>query len=520
MNISIQKTKQIKEVILSDCKPSLEQFIAVVRYGAKLSFSLDMKQTIDQNRQLLEKFLAEERIIYGVTTGFGENVNQIIATDDAQQLQKNIVRSHACAMGEPLTKEQARAVMLMTILNAGKGHSGIRYQTLDLIRNLLNHDLYPYAPSEGSVAYLGVEGHLAMTYMGEGQIYQDGKALPAAQVLAAYNLEPIVYQCKEGLSILNGSITVTALGLIALYDSIITVKNLEIGGALYYEAMRATTKALDPRIHNNKQHSEQREAAINLLRMLEGSEIAANHRDDKVQDAYSLRSLAQITGAVKRLIKEAYQVMLDEMHSVSDNPQIFGEDNNDGVALMCGNFDGTYVGSHADMLAMAHAIMGTLAERATDRMVNHKLSDGLPPFLVKNPGLNNGLMILQYTAAGLVGEIKVLAHPSTIDNISTCANQEDPVSLAYYACKKAGQTAKKLQYIAAIEIFTALQAIDFLAPEKQSPGLAKVHDLIRQKVPFVDQDRFYGHDLDYLLQLINDESIINWLEDEIGELVF
>ena len=365
MNISVKEARQIKTVTLTDCMVTLDEFIAVVKFGAKLEFSQQMIDAVNANHALLDKFLEEGRIIYGVTTGFGENVRYTISPKDATTLQENIVRTHSCAVGEPLDREQARAVMLMTILNAGKGHSGIRIGTLDLIRKMLNLDLIPFAPSEGSVGYLGVEAHLVMAYMGEGKVFQDGKAVPALPVLKENGLEPLVLSYKEGLSMLNGTITVTALGLLALYESITALKNAELAGAMCYEALRGTTKALDPRIHANKHHEEQGSSADNLRRMLAGSNICENHVNDKVQDAYVMRCMPHIHGAAKKLVKEAYEVIVDEMHSVSDNPEIFAEGENDGVALMSGNFDGSFVGAHADMISMACAIIGVPRKNST-----------------------------------------------------------------------------------------------------------------------------------------------------------
>ena len=220
MNLSVRSARTISNVTLTDCMPTLEEFIAVAKFGAKLEFSRVMEEAVRANRKLLDKFLEEGRIIYGVTTGFGENVRYTISPDDATKLQENIVRTHACAVGEPLDQTQARAVMLMTILNAGKGHSGIRFETLDLIRQMLNKNLIPFAPGEGSVGYLGVEAHLVMAYIGEGKIFQDGQPVPALPVLEANGLAPLVLSYKEGLTMLNGTITVTALGLLALYESI------------------------------------------------------------------------------------------------------------------------------------------------------------------------------------------------------------------------------------------------------------------------------------------------------------
>lgn len=518
----MDKGKKLRkeELVLTSCQNlTLEDFMSVVRFNAKLVFSEEFSERIRANRRLIDQFLEEGRIIYGVTTGFGENVRYTIPPKDARELQKNIVRSHACAVGTPLTREQARAVMLQTIINSGHGHSGIRLETLALIRNFLNNDITPYAPGEGSVGYLGVESHFVMAYIGEGFVLEGNDKHPALDVMKKKGIAPLILECKEGLSMLNGTITVTALGLLAAYDSVITMKNIEIAGALCFEALRATVKALDPRIHNNKKHIEQQNAAANLRRMLEGSEFSEKYLNAKVQDACVCRAMPQLFGAVHRLIKEACQAIVEEMHSVSDNPEIFDTEDGKGDALMCGNFDGTYVGSHADMLGMAAAIVGNQVERSIDRMVNRNLNDGLPAFLVANPGLHNGFMIPQYTAAGLQNEIKLLAVPASIDSIPTCAGQEDPVSMAYNASKRAGQAVKKLQYMVAIEFMVALQAIDFLEPLKLGKATQKVYNYIRETVKFADKDRFFHPDIEYIHSLVEDETLVNLVEEAVGEII-
>lgn len=517
--LSTTNVKKIKKVLITDCLLSLEEFIAIVKYKAVVEFSDEFIANIDKSRSIIDRFLKENRIIYGVTTGFGDNVRYTVSANDAIQLQKNIVRTHACSVGEPLDNEQARAILLMMILNTGKGHSGISIDTLELIRQFLNNNIIPFAPGEGSVGYLGIEAHIALTLMGEGYILKNNIKNNASEVLREYGLKPVEFGCKEGLSLLNGTMTVTALALLALYEMIATMKNIEISGALVYEALRGTIKALDPRIHNAKKHIEQITSAENMLRMLTNSEISNKYIDSKVQDAYALRAMPQINGSCKRLIKEAYEVFMNEMHSSSDNPEIFSENDKDDV-LMCGNFDGSFVGSHADMLCMAASIIGNLVERCTDRIVNRNLNGGLPAFLVSNPGLNNGYMIPQYTSAGLLGEIKVLCHPSTIDSISTCANQEDPVSMGYFASKKALIAAKKLQYMVSIEIMVSLQAIDLLRPLKQSPVTEKVHDHIRKTVPMLDEDRYIYPDIEYILKQIQEMEIVDIVEKEIGTLKF
>jgi histidine ammonia-lyase len=307
--------------------------------------------------------------------------------------------------------------------------------------------------------------------------------------------------------------------MLALYDYFNIMKNIEVCGALCYEALRGTTKALDPRIHDAKHHKEEIASAANLRKLLAGSEISEKYRDAKVQDCYIMRAMPQIHGAARKLVLEAYEVIMDEMHGCSDNPELF-IDGDEGVALMCGNFDGTYVGSHADMLTMSAAIIGNIVERSTDRMVNRNLNDGLPAFLAPNPGLNNGFMIPQYTSAALESEIKILAQPSTIDSISTCANQEDPVSMAYFASKKAGLAVKKLEYMVSIEYIVSLQAVDFLKPLKQSPALSKVHDYVRKTVPFIENDQYLHPYIEAVKDLVASGELVSVAESVTGELEF
>lgn len=520
MDIKLKSICTIQEVVLDDCRIGLDDFMAVVRSGAKLIFSDNFKEKVKLGRDLINKFLNENRAVYGVTTGFGENVRYRINTEDAVELQKRIVRSHSVAVGRPLEKEQTRAIMLQTILNAGKGHTGLQLSTLEVIRQYLNQDIYPFAPGEGSVGYLAVEGHFVMAYIGEGYVFENSVKVPSLEVMQKKRIKPVELQCKEGLSMLNGTISVTALSMIALYDAIIALKNVEVVGGLCYEALRGTVKALDPRIHANKNHLEQIYAAQNLKRLLKGSEISEKYIDSKVQDSYILRTMPHIHGAAKRLVKESYEVIMDEMYGVSDNPEIFPTENGDGIALMSGNFDGTFVGSHADMISMAMAIAGKQVERSISRLVDHNLNDGLPAFLIENAGLNNGFMIPQYTAAALESEIKILAQPSSIDSIPTCASQEDPVSMAYFAAKKAGECVRKLEYIIAIGYFTTLQAIDLLNPLSPSPVNQKIKQFVRKKVHYVDQDRYFYPDVEYLFALVKDGVLVNLAEEEIGELNF
>ena len=510
--------KEIKEVYLGSEDFSVEEFIAVARYGAVVNFSEEYCKRVKKSRSLVEKFLEENRIIYGLTTGFGDNVRTTISPEDAEKLQINIIRSHACSVGEPLEKEVVRGIQLMMLLNTGKGYSGVSIELLELLKNLLNNDVMPYAPGEGSVGYLGVEGHIALVLLGEGKAWYKGELLEGGEALQKAGLEPIRIKCKEGLALLNGSTSVTAIATLAIYNAIQATKVADIAGALSYETLEGTIKACDERLIGRKKHVEQSRTAQNLLTILKDSEIAAAYKDVKVQDAYSIRSTPHIHGAVKRTLREALEAVWEEMNSCSDNPIIYPE-GDDGVALMGGNFDGSYVGIHMDSTCIAMATLAKLSERITDRLVNRHLS-GYPAFLVKNPGLNNGYMIPQYTAAGLVGEIKVLSHPSSIDNITTCANQEETVSLAYFASKKAYEVSKKLEYIIAIEIMTEIQALDFIEKLKPSPTIQAVYDLVREKVPVVNEDRHFYPDIQNIKEMIHEGILLKCVENLVGHLKF
>ncbi|PFP28592.1 histidine ammonia-lyase [Bacillus sp. AFS073361] len=510
--------KDIKEVILGDQELSIHEVIAVARYSAQVTFTETYCNRVKTSRELIEKFLQEERAIYGVTTGFGSNVTKVISKDDAEILQRNIVRSHAVSVGDPLEKEVVRAIQLMILNQLGHGFSGVSLAVLELMAELLNRDILPVVPGDGSVAYLAPEAHIALVLMGEGTAWYNGDLLSGCEALERAGLEPVVLGCKEGLALLSGTTSVTAFAALALYNAIQAVKTADISGAMSFESLKGTIKAFDPRLHSLKKHEEQSKTARNLARILHGSEIVEKYQDYRLQDALSLRSIPQVHGAVKKVMKNALENLVNEMQSTSDNPIIWPE-GNDGIALMGGNFDSSFVGMDADSMCIAMANLAKIAERRIDRLVNYHVSE-LPSFLVANPGLNNGYMIPQYTAAGLLNEIRVLSHPATVDNVSTCANQEDVVSFAYFAAKKAYQVSKKLQYILAIELMLGAQALDFHESLSPSPVTGKVHQFIRAKVPTVKEDRFFHPDIEIIYQHILEGEIVTLVEELIGEIEY
>jgi histidine ammonia-lyase len=487
--------QQITQVVLGDREPSIEEFVAVARYSAKVSFSETYKNRVKKSRGLVERFLDENRLVYGVTTGFGDNVRHVISPQNAKELQVNIVRSHAVAVGEPLKREQVRAIQLMVLISLGKGFSGVRLELLELIAALLNNEVVPFAPGEGSVGYLAVEGHLALVLLGEGKArVNGGEWVDGATALEQVGLQPTDLQCKEGLAMLNGTMSVTAIAILALYNAMQSASLADVTAALSLEALKGTIRAFDPRYHSIKAHKEQAQTARDIKAMLHDSQLIAENIDYRLQDAYSLRAIPQVHGASKRFIDHARENIENEIHSSGDNPIIYPLEDGDGIAISGANFDGTYIGMSADSLCVALANLAKISERRIDRMVNSHFSE-MPAFLVRNPGLNSGYMILQYTAAGLYAEMKTLSFPSSVDSFSTCGNQEDLVSLAYNAAIKAYKVSEKLESVLAIELLVGCQALDFHDVHKASSVTKAVYDLVRSRVPVADNDRAFYSDM-------------------------
>jgi histidine ammonia-lyase len=504
----------IQEVVLGDVLMSMNEFVAVARYGAKVTFSRSYLEKVNKSRGLVEKFLKENRLIYGVTTGFGDNVSKVISPEDSEVLQRNIVLSHSVSVGAPLPKEMVRGSLLMILLNLGQGYSGVRLEVLQLVAEFLNRDITPFMPGEGSVGGLLAESHIGLVLIGEGRAWYDGELLSGSEALEKAKLQPVTFGIKEGLAISAGTTSVTAIGMLALYNALQAVKTADIAAAMSLEALKGTINACDPRYHSVKKHKEQASTARNMLKILAGSEIAEKYKDYRLQDGTSLRGTPQMHGAVKKALKDAADSILNEVNSVSDNPILYPLDD-DGIALMGANFDGSYVGIYTDMISIALASLAKITERRIDRLVNHHVSE-LPSFLIANPGLNNGYMIPQYTAAGLLAEIRVLTHPGSVDSMPLSANQEDASFFGYSAAKKAYEISRKLEYILAIEIMLASQALDFHKPLKPSQATKAVRDLIRTQVPFLKEDRFLFADIEFIHNQVHEGKIISTVELLVG----
>ncbi|WP_432406655.1 HAL/PAL/TAL family ammonia-lyase [Wukongibacter sp. M2B1] len=507
--------KDIKEVVLGE-QIGLEEVIAVARYNAKVGFSKKYIDRVNQCRRLVEKFSDEEKAIYGITTGLGENWNRFISKEDRKIVQRNNLLSHACSLGESVEEECVRAMMFVMLQHLGTGHTGIRLATLEQIKDLLNNNIVPFTPRHGSVGYLSLEAHISLVLIGEGRAWYKGELLSGKEALEKAGLTPIVISSKEGLSLTSGTTSVTSLAALGLYDAIVTARTCDIAGAMSLEVLKGTLMAMDSRIMSVRPHEDQRKTAVNIKKILKNSEIVEKYKGYRVQDALSLRCIPQLHGAAKKILKDSLKTLIIELNSSVDNPLIF-EEGEGGEALMGCNADGSYVGMAADSSAIAITNLAKMSERRLDRLVNHHISE-LPAFLNKNPGLNNGLMIPQYAAAGIVGEMKILCHPATIDNFVTCANQEDYVSMGYNAARKMYEVAGLAKYVLATEFFNSSQAQDFYGELKPSPITAKVHDLIREVVPYIENDCNMQPYIEHIAFLIQENMIVETVEVEIGKL--
>ena len=509
--------KEIKEIVLGS-RIGIEELIAVARFGAKVEFSSEYVERVKKSRQLVEKWILEGRVMYGITTGFGALCTQVISPEETAKMQRNIVLSHAASVGESLSVEEVRATMLMVLQSAGMGYSGIRIEVLEMYRAFLNLGITPFAPREGSIGYLSPEAHMALVLIGEGKAYLKGELLSAAEVLELSDLEPIVLSAKEGLVLVSGTTSVTGIGALALYDMLNASKSADIIGAMTLEALKGTTKAFDDRLMSLRPHEEQRRTAQNVRSILKESQMAAHYRGYRLQDALSIRCIPQLHGAAKKTLKDALETIEIEINACCDNPIVWPE-GEDGETISGCNPDSSYVGIEMDSACIAATMIGKMSERRNNRMVDGNLSE-YPWFLIKNPGLNSGLMIPQYTQAGLLNDMRILSHPATVDGVPTCGNQEDYVAMGYNASKKARQIAEKLEYILSIELLSVFQLHQFVDKEiLPGPASKAVLDEIALEVPKMEEDVFLYPHINYLRELLHSGRLIDIVEEKVGRLV-
>jgi histidine ammonia-lyase len=456
---------------------------------------------------------------YGINTGFGRFVSRSIPEGLAGELQLRLLRSHACGVGEPYPDEVVRAAMLLRANALAKGFSGARPQTVELLIECLNRGVLPHVPSRGSVGASGdlaPLAHLALPLVGEGEAWVDETRLDGAAALAAVGLEPIVLEAKEGLSLVNGTQFMAALGSLAVARARRLAKTADLACALSLEALQGSRTSFLPQIHATRPLPGQIDSAANVLRLLEDSAIIESHRwCDKVQDAYSVRCAPQVHGASRDLLAYVEATVSVELNAATDNPLVLVEDD---LLVSNGNFHGQPVAFALDALAMAVSELANISERRLERLVNPSLSDGLPPFLTNDGGLNSGFMIPQYVAAALVSENKALCHPASVDSIPTSAGQEDHVSMGNAAGLKAWQVLANAERVVAIELLAGAQAIEFLAPLEPGVGARAVRGAVRTLSPRVSEDRSLAADVETVSQAIRDGSFAAAVEADVGEL--
>ncbi|MEK5444665.1 HAL/PAL/TAL family ammonia-lyase [Fredinandcohnia sp. FSL W7-1320] len=507
----------MKKVVLGH-EITLDVFVSIARFGTQVEFSDEYRRRVEKSCQLVNKWIDEERIMYGVNTGFGALSTKIISADQTKVLQRNILLSHATSVGEPLEEESVRAIMLMVLQNLGQGYSGVRLKTLEMYREFLNRGVIPFAPREGSVGYLSVEAHIALVLLGEGKAYVDGELLPSQEALQKVGLEPIELSAKEGLALISGTTSPTAIGALALYDMLQAVMAADIIGAMSLEVLRGTTRAFDDRLMKVRPHPHQKNTATNVRMILEDSVLAKQSINHRLQDALSLRAIPQLHGAAKKTLFDALNTFEIEMNACSDNPVLW-PDEVDGGAISGSNCDSSYVGIELDSACIAVTALAKMSERRNYRIINQHLS-GFPPFLVQNAGLNSGLMIPQYSQAGLLNDMKLLSTPATVDSIPTCADQEDYVAMGYNSAKKAREIARKLEYILAIELLAIYNAHQFVE-SNLTPGSAStaVLERIEQSIPKMDEDTYLYPYLEILKEFIHSGEIISVVEEKVGKLL-
>jgi histidine ammonia-lyase len=471
--------------------------------------SADAREAVDRARAVVDEIVASNKVAYAITTGVGKLSDVRIVGDQIRELQVNLVRSHAAGVGEPLSVAETRAMMLLRANSLAKGYSGVRAAVIDMLCEMLNRGVTPFVPSQGSVGASGdlaPLAHLALALIGEGECVDGaGARVSSGDALKRAQIKPLVLEAKESISLINGTQGMLAVGTLALLAAETLVDSADVLGGLCCDALKGTDAAFDERIHEARPHSGQVKTAANLRRMLEGSQIRESHREcGRVQDAYSLRCIPQVHGAVRDTLAHCREVFEIEANSAVDNPLVFITDARSfkGDVISGGNFHGEPLAFALDFLGIALSALAGISERRTERLVNPALSEGLPPFLAQGAGLNSGFMMAQVTAAALVSENKVLAHPASVDSITTSGNKEDYVSMGMTAAIKLKRIVENTRNVLAIEAMAVAQAIDFLAPLKSSKRGQAAHAAIRSVCPTVDKDRVMYKDFARLAELI------------------
>jgi histidine ammonia-lyase len=507
----------MEQIWIDGSSLTIEALAKVARNETCVMLTETAAREVRRARQTVDDFVAEGKVVYGVTTGFGKFSDVLISKEETEQLQKNLIMSHACGIGPPLSEETVRGIMLLRANALAKGFSGVRPETIETLLNMLNKRVHPVIPEKGS---LGASGdlaplaHMVLVMIGEGEAIYQGTRMRGIDAMQRAGINPVTLTSKEGLGLINGTQVMSAIGTLCLADAEKLIKTLDIAGAMTLEALRGITDAFDPRVHRLRPHAGQIRSAANILKMTEASMRTTRQLEIRVQDAYTLRCIPQIHGAswdALMFVKDKLEI---EMNAVTDNPIIFAEEKD---AVSGGNFHGQPVALAFDLMGIALAEAANVSERRIERMVNPQLS-GLPAFLTSEGGLHSGLMIAQYAAAALVSENKVLSHPASVDSIPSSANQEDHVSMGTIGARKARSILTNAEYVVGIELMTACQALDMAENRRMGRGTEAAYNTFRQHVPMLKDDRILYPDIEKAALLVQNGELLKAVENAVGKL--
>lgn len=500
------KTTDQDQVVIDGKSLTIEQVSRISREYIPVTIAPDAWEQVERSRNMVDNLVKDKQIAYGITTGFGQLCDTVISPEDAEQLQENLIMSHACGMGDPFPADVVRAIMALRLNALILGYSGIHPQTVSLLCEMINRKVHPIIPQQGS---LGASGdlaplaHMVLVMIGKGEAEYQGKIYPGKLALKRAGLTPVRLRAKEGLALINGTQVMTALLALSLYDGKLIADSADLIASLSVEALHGIPAAYDDKIHLLRPHPGQRGTAANLRRYLHGSERVSKPGEIRVQDAYSLRCIPQVHGATRDALEYVWEAVSREMNSVTDNPLLFPET---GEVISGGNFHGQPMALAADFLAMAIAELGSISERRTERLVNPTLS-GLPSFLTQKSGLHSGMMIPQYVAASIVSENKTLCMPSSVDSIPSSANQEDHVSMGTNAARKLKTVVDNTAKILAIEWLCAAQGVEF-GTGKLGDGTSQAYHLMRQHIPKLKNDRELYRDMDRAYRILIAGSLL------------
>lgn len=502
----------MKQIRLDGENLQLEELWQIAHNQVKVTLDRQSLKKVQAARKVVEVALAQGKIIYGVTTGFGKLSEVQISPEHTSQLQVNLLRSHACGVGEAVPSSVSRAILALKLNNLLRGYSGVRIQLLEQMRDCLNLGVHPVIPKKGSVGASGdlaPLAHMSLVFIGEGEAEWQGKRVSGAEALKAAGLSPLILSAKEGLSLINGTQYMTALLALGVYRAEALAKTADIVAAMTVDAMKGTPVAFEEPIQEIRNQQGQKESAQNIIELMAESEIRRSHLEcKKVQDAYAIRCIPQVHGACRDAIHYVKQIVTRELNAVTDNPLVFVHE---GKILSGGNFHGAPIAMAADFLAIALAELAGISERRIAMMMDSSFS-GLPDFLTPKPGLNSGLMLAHVTAAALVSENKILSHPASVDSIPTSANKEDHVSMGATAANKLWQVLENGEQVLAIEALAASQSLDLRAPLQPGRGVLIAHHTLRNKIPFLDHDRNLSLDIQKACALITSFELLHHVE--------